>query len=52
MKTAPLRWLIEDLVTTILDSSPEELVDVYAKLEALSESIKIRLEENQDENTN
>lgn len=42
---APTEWLLDDLLTTILDSSPEELVGLHNKLEALAESIQERKSE-------
>lgn len=42
---APISWLIEDLATTIVDLSPEELANNYGKLEALATSILNRKEE-------
>lgn len=40
---APISWLIEDLATTIVDLSPEELANSYGKLEALATSILNRI---------
>lgn len=42
---APIEWLLDDLLTTILDSSPKELVGLHNKLEALAESIQERKSE-------
>jgi len=44
-KQAPTEWLLDDLLVTILDSSPEELVGLHSKLEALAESIQERKSE-------
>ncbi len=44
-KQAPTEWLLDDLLITILDSSPEELVGLHSKLEALAESIQERKSE-------
>lgn len=40
---APIEWLIDDLTTTILDASPEELPKLSNKLKALSEAIAERI---------
>jgi len=42
---APIEWLLDDLLITILDSSPKELVGLHNKLEALAESIQERKSE-------
>lgn len=39
---APLKWLLDDLCTTILDASAEELPELYSKLEALASAISER----------
>lgn len=41
---APMGWLIDDLCTTILDVSPEELPNLHNKLTALAEAIVDRAE--------
>lgn len=42
---APIEWLLDDLLITILDSSPKELIGPHNKLEALAESIQERKSE-------
>lgn len=45
-KDKPLiKDVLEDLVTTILDCTPEELVEMYPKLEMFSTEIKLRIDE-------
>ena len=39
---APVTWLIDDLVTTIMDSSPDELPGLYNKLHALASALDER----------
>lgn len=39
---APIEWLVDDLCTTIMDASPEELPDLHNKLTALAEAIQVR----------
>lgn len=46
-RVAPVDWLIDDLVTTILDATPEELPKSYAKLEALATAIDTRWKSHQ-----
>lgn len=45
MAIAPVTWLIDDLVTTIMDASPEELPGLYNKLYALASALDERQSE-------
>jgi hypothetical protein len=41
---APFEWLIDDLVGTILDASPDELPRLHAKLQALASAVEERFQ--------
>ncbi len=42
LEPAPIRWMIDDLLTTILDSSADELPALHTKLLGLAISIQSR----------